>query len=119
MFELKHEEVSQLPAWARKVEERLKRMDRRREERQALGGTAMAVFADRGSAAKIAQVELVDSGATGVGVRSYVNVDKGSSFTLTPDNVLLPKVTGTVVRCIRDGEGYRLGLRLVSNAAVA
>lgn len=119
MFELKHDEITQLPAWARKVEERLKRMDRRREERQALGGTAMAVFADRGSAAKIALVELVDSGSTGVGVRSFVPVDKGSTFTLSPDNALLPRVVGTVVRCVRDGEAYRLGLRLVSSAAVA
>lgn len=104
--------VSDLPQIVEKFEQRIRSSDRRREDRSNLEGSAVAVFDDREGGAKICNIRFVDVSGGGLGVFSGLAVVPGSAFMFRPDSGLRQPHGGTVVRCEREGEGYRLGLRL-------
>ncbi|MFZ4573137.1 MAG: PilZ domain-containing protein [Phycisphaerales bacterium] len=87
------------------------RFDRRRAERHGVGGEAVAVFTDEPGPGKILKVCLLDASESGLGVRSPVPIAPGAAFSLMPDKTVWPRHVGIVVRCERDGDGYKLGLR--------
>jgi len=100
------------------MEQRIRASDRRREDRSAFEGSAVAVFDDREGGAKICNIRFVDASGGGLGVLCGLAVAPGSGFVFRPDSGLRHAHSGTVVRCVREGDGYRLGLRLkLSKAA--
>lgn len=112
MLNVAPDDIASLPEFARQAEERIRRADRRAEERSTISGKAMAVFHEfKGSAAKLSLVDLVDGSGGGLGVRSHMPVEPGATAVLTPDNSLIPPQRALVVRCERDGSAYRIGLR--------
>lgn len=101
-----------LPVWARKAEERIRKLDRRHDERQSIVGDGIAAFVDGEGGAKVCKVEFVDASGMGLGIRCGIAITPGARFTLRPDSGLSQAHAGVVSRCSRDGEGYRLGLKL-------
>lgn len=93
--------------------------DRRRAERFDIGGDAVAVFTDDLGPGKISKVRLLDASESGLGVWSSVAVAPGAVFSLMPDKSVWPRHIGIVVRCERDGDGYKLGLRSRAPRAAA
>ncbi len=63
------------------------------------------------------RVVLVDASIGGIGVRAEAPVQVGATFSLFPDKVRRSSWEGAVVRCVRDGDGYTLGLELLVAAA--
>lgn len=84
--------------------------DRRASPRARVQGTATAVFTGGVEAGALTPVELIDACPAGLGVRSPVPVAPGSAFSIMPEVGLYPRMVGLVVRCEREGDGYRLGL---------
>lgn len=84
--------------------------DRRASPRARVQGTATAVFTGGVQAGALTPVELIDACPVGLGVRSPVPVEPGSAFSIMPEVGLYPRMVGLVVRCEREGTGYRLGL---------
>ena len=101
-----------LPAWARSAEDRIRKLDRRYDERQSIAGDGIAAFVDGEGGAKVCKVEFVDASGMGLGIRCGIAVTPGARFTLRPDSGLSQAHAGIVSRCSPDGEGYRLGLKL-------
>lgn len=101
-----------LPAWAQKAEARIRKLDRRHDERAGISGDGLAAFVDGEGGAKVCKVEFIDASAFGLGVRCGIPVSPGSRFTLRPEKGLSQSHSGVVARCTRDGELYRLGLKL-------
>ncbi len=86
--------------------------NRRRDERRAIDGDAVAVFTETIGPGKIVSVSLLDASETGLGVRSSVPVAPGAAFSLMSDRSVRPRHVGIVVRCERETDGsYRVGLR--------
>jgi hypothetical protein len=94
------------------------RFERRGVPRFEAGGGAMASFVMAGGTSRLVRVELRDSSSRGVGVRCGEAVEVGAIFSLFPDDAFASVSRGRVVRCVREGEGYRVGLqRLIRHAA--
>ncbi len=110
-------EASTLPDWARAAEARIRDRDRRREERSPLVGEGIAVFTDGEGGAKIVRVDFADASAAGLGVLSGLAIAPGATFTLRPDSGLSHGHSGVVSRCVKEGDRYRLGLRLARAVA--
>lgn len=104
--------VADLPRFVEQVEERIRANDRRREDRTALEGSGVAVFNDRDGGAKICKIDFVDASGTGLGVVCGLAVEPGTPFMFRPDSGLKRAHSGRVVRCIREGDRYRMGLAL-------
>jgi hypothetical protein len=95
------------------------RFDRRRVPRRPMNGAAMAIFSGGVGAGTLARVELIDASWTGIGVMSDAPVEIGASCSLTPESPMWPRQIGIVVRCERDGDRYRIGLRSRTNSVAA
>jgi hypothetical protein len=107
-------------AWASRAEHaeaRIRKLDRRHDERQTIMGEGIAAFIDGEGGAKVCKIEFIDASGMGLGVRCGIAVAPGARFTLRPDSGLSRAHSGVVSRCTSDGEGYRLGLRLSLAAA--
>lgn len=85
--------------------------DRRKLPRRPINGHAMAVFTDTNGPGKLMRVELVDASWVGIGVRTSDPIRLGASCSLTPEDSMWPRQVGIVLRCEKDGEGYRVGLQ--------
>ena len=101
-----------LPAWAQKAEARIRKLDRRHDERNRISGEGLAAFIDGEGGAKVCKVHFVDASAFGLGVRCGIPVTPGARFTLRPESGLSQAHSGVVSRCTKDGDYYRLGLKL-------
>ena len=77
-----------------------------------MSGVAMASFAMGHDSNALTGVEIVDTSANGIGIRSPIEVTPGTRFTLYPDSANWPAKSGVVSRCHWDGEYYRCGLNL-------
>jgi hypothetical protein len=86
-------------------------MERRTARRQAGSGTAMGAFYDPAGDMTLAPVRLIDRSRGGLGITTEVPVAPGSRFTLYGDDLPIPHMYGTVVRCYGAPGAYRLGLR--------
>ncbi|MEK6702189.1 MAG: hypothetical protein AABZ53_07995 [Planctomycetota bacterium] len=106
-----------LPDWARAAEARIRDRDRRREDRSPLAGEGIAVFSDADGGAKIVRVDFADASAAGIGVLSGLAITPGATFTLRPESGLSHAHSGVVSRCTREGDRYRLGLKLARSVA--
>lgn len=85
--------------------------ERRSGERVGLNGGAMAAFYDEDGAIGLTRVELVDTSGAGIGMRCPVRIEPGVRFSLYSGSIPLAHQSGTVVRCSREGEEFRIGLR--------
>jgi hypothetical protein len=94
------------------------KFERRGGPRWQTGGAGMATFISMGGGPKLVRVTVLDACQRGLGVKSEEPVEIGATFSLFPDDALASVSRGRVVRCVRDGDGYRLGLqRLIRHAA--
>ena len=93
--------------------------DRRKLPRRPISGSAMAVFSQNNGPGRLMRVELVDASWSGIGVRTSEPIALGAACSLTPEDAMWPRQVGMVLRCEKDGEGYRVGLqsRLAKAAA--
>jgi hypothetical protein len=93
--------------------------DRRRLPRKVMTGFAMAVFTAGIDAGTVVRVELVDGSHTGLGIRCPIAIEPGASFSLIPEDRMMPRQVGVAIRCEGDGEQYHLGLRMRRNLMAA
>jgi hypothetical protein len=84
--------------------------ERRTSKREQSGGTAMGAFYDAFGDLVLTPVEIADWSRHGLGLICETPVAVGSRFTLYGDTLPLPHVSGTVARCQRIGEKFRVGL---------
>jgi len=84
--------------------------DRRGAKRVGAAGTVMGAFYDAFGDLVLTPVEIADWSRHGVGLICGTPVAPGSRFTLYGDTLPLPHLSGTVARCQRVGEKYRVGL---------
>ncbi len=84
--------------------------ERRTNPRAKVSGQAMAVFSNPSGAGSLTYVSLLDASTAGLGVMSPIPVDVGTSFSIVPETGNFPRAVGTVVRCEKFEESYRLGL---------
>ena len=88
------------------------KFDRRSSIRLPMTAVAMATFALDDGGTVLTGVEIVETSAVGMGIRSPVEVKIGTRFSLFPDKNNWPAKEGIVSRCSWDGEYYRCGLNL-------
>ena len=93
--------------------------DRRRLPRKVMSGFAMAVFTAGIYAGTVVRVELIDASHTGLGIRCPIPVEPGASFSLIPEDRMMPRQVGVAIRCEGDGEQFHLGLRMRRNLMAA
>jgi PilZ domain-containing protein len=86
-------------------------LDRRGSRRQGGAGSAMGAFYDPTGDMTLIPIRLVDRSRGGLGISTPVPVLPGSRFTLYGDDLPIPHMYGTVVRCAGSPGDYRLGLR--------
>ncbi len=86
-------------------------LDRRTSRRQSGAGHAMGAFYDPAGEMTLIPIRLVDRSRGGLGITTDVPVIAGSRFTLYGDDLPIPHMYGTVVRCAGSPGDYRLGLR--------
>ncbi len=84
--------------------------ERRREKRRPAEGSAMAAFYGEDGGVCLTRVCIVDSSPGGLGLRSPVEIDAGTLFTLYGDTLDVPRRSGIVARCQPDADGFRVGL---------
>lgn len=95
---------------------RVYKLDRRRETRGNIAGTAMAAFASGHDPVRLSAVDLLDASPHGMGVLSPVPVEPGTTLCLYPTvaagqpNIDVRRI-GMVVRCEARAEGYIIGVR--------
>lgn len=97
--------------------ERTLRIERRESEREEAKGSVLAAVTIPGGGTKIARVELRDISFGGLGLRSEIELQAGSSVALYPPEGRHPTYSGTVVRCSDADNGYRVGVRSVARRA--
>ena len=85
--------------------------DRRKLPRRPINGHAMAVFTPGNSVGTLVRVELLDASWKGIGFRSPMEIRPGTPCSLTPDDSMWPRQVGMVLRCEKDGDGYRVGVQ--------
>lgn len=85
--------------------------DRRKLPRRPISGHAMAVFTPGNSVGTLVRVELLDASWKGIGFRSPMAFAPGTLCSLTPEDAMWPRQVGMVLRCEKDGDGYRVGLQ--------
>lgn len=93
--------------------------DRRRLPRKQMSGFAMAVFTAGIAAGTVVRVELIDASHTGIGIKCPIPVEPGASFSLIPEDRMMPRQVGVAVRCEGEGEEFHLGLRMRRNMLAA
>jgi hypothetical protein len=59
----------------------------------------------------LSPVRIIDTSPVSVGLECAVPAAPGSRVTLYGADLPTPRVSGTVARCQRRGEGYRIGVR--------
>lgn len=91
--------------------------ERRSCRRTRVHGDAQISFKPRFGEEITTKVSLLDASVGGVGVRSETAVEVGSRFALFPDKVRQSSWTGEVVRCVKDDQGWTIGLHLSQLAA--
>ncbi len=91
--------------------------ERRSCRRTRVHGDAQISFKSRFGQETTTKVSLIDASVGGVGVRSQTAVEVGSRFALFPDKVRQSSWTGEVVRCVKDDQGWTIGLHLSELAA--
>lgn len=117
-------DLGSIPPATRQRALRPEALERRAFGREREFGSAMAAFYDEQGAICLTRVDLSDSSATGIGVRSPMPIEPGARVCLYSNDVARahgPHLSATVVRCERDvrpGEGsdedeseFCLGLR--------
>lgn len=87
------------------------RFERRRGERRAATGSAVAVFQRPGRSPLLASVRVTDAGSGGIGVFADVEIKAGTTFQLYPDDPCQPRRSGRVAACRSSGKSFRLGLQ--------
>ncbi|MBN8596861.1 MAG: PilZ domain-containing protein [Planctomycetes bacterium] len=87
------------------------RFERRRSDRRAASGSAVAVFNRPNRAPLLSSVRVADAAPGGLGVFADGEIKPGTTFQLYPDDPALSRRTGRVVACVRVGKSYRLGLQ--------
>lgn len=85
-------------------------IERRTNPRAKVSGQAMAVFSNPSSVGSLTYVNLLDASTAGLGVLSPIPVEIGTSFSIVPETGNFPRAVGTVVRCEKFDDGFRLGL---------
>ena len=107
--------------WAESSQERGPiTFDRRRLPRKVMKGHAMAVLTQGLCAASVVRIELQDGSHTGLGIKSPVPVEPGTSFSLIPEHPMMPRAVGIAVRCEKIAEGhYHIGLKTRMGAMAA
>lgn len=83
--------------------------ERRHAGRLPTQGSYVAVVID-GDQARISTIDMVDQGATGIGLESPIPMPTGAICHLHPHGVIALADVGRVVRCTRVGNTYRIGL---------
>jgi hypothetical protein len=91
--------------------------ERRASKRKSTEGTAMGAFYDAFGDLVLTPVEIADRSRFGLGLLCDTPVAAGSRFTLYGNQLPLPHVSGTVIRCQRVGNRYRIGLSCESRLA--
>jgi len=115
-------DLGTIPPSARPRILRRDRLERRAWVREREMGSAMAAFYDDQGAICLTRVDLADSSATGLGLRSPMPIEPGARVCLYSGDVARahgPHLSGTIVRCQRNaGPGvdeedaaFCLGLR--------
>jgi hypothetical protein len=84
--------------------------ERREAKRAGAKGIVMGAFYDAFGDLVLTPVEIADWSRHGVGLVCGTQVAPGSRFTLYGDRLPLPHISGTVARCVREGEKWRVGL---------
>src|SRR5690349_17561644 len=97
-------------------------MDPFRLERRATGrdkgeASAMGAIYDAFGGMSLTRVRIVDTSRAGVGLVSDLPAALGSRITLYGDDLPVPRITGIVARCQRDGESWRIGIRCDTSQA--
>ena len=91
--------------------------ERRHGQREGGDGTAMGAFYDAFGDLILTPVEIADWSRHGLGLICDAPVATGSRFTLYGDKLPVPHISGTVARCQRVGEKYRVGLQCAERLA--
>lgn len=91
--------------------------ERRIAGRVTAGGPLQAVRANGRDIPWIVRLELKDASRTGLGVLSDAPIEPGQRLSLRIDPVHGSWCTGEVVRCEREGDRYRVGIRYLARAA--
>lgn len=97
-------------AWEERAAPGARGYERRASPRRGTAGEHLAAFVRAGGAARVSRVELVDISGEGLGVWSASAVEVGSRLLLYRANGRAPVDCGVVVRCDRDGDGWRVGV---------
>lgn len=103
------------------------KLERRKEERDPAVGTCSASYWNCGNAAQgagsarfgITQLELVDESPSGMGVLTHSKIDPGMLVTICPEGSKVPWVAAVAVRCIPEGDRFRVGLKMSRMQAAA
>jgi hypothetical protein len=86
--------------------------ERRRVPRRVVSGGAMAIFSEGPGPGRLTRVELVDASWTGLGMRSPMKIDAGSTVSIIPEHAMSPRQVGVVMRCEQEQEGvYIVGVQ--------
>jgi hypothetical protein len=86
--------------------------ERRRVPRRVVSGGAMAIFSEGHGPGRLARVDLVDASWTGLGVRSPMKIEPGSTVSIIPEHAMSPRQVGVVMRCEQEHEGvYLVGVQ--------
>ncbi|GEM_PF-846372 len=93
--------------------------ERRKLPRRVVKGNAMAIFASGRGAGTLTRVELLDASWTGLGLKSTMVVEPGTSVSVIPEHAMSPRHVGIVVRCEAVEGGYHVGLMCRVQRAVA
>lgn len=93
------------------------RLERRASPREKRSGSAMGAFYDAFGGMSLSRVRIVDSSRGGIGLLSDVPAAPGSRVTLYGDDLPVPRMTGIVARCQREGDAWRIGLRCDASLA--
>ncbi|HLO40280.1 MAG TPA: PilZ domain-containing protein [Phycisphaerales bacterium] len=91
-------------------------IERRACRRTRVHGDAMIAFRSTAGEEHTRKVEFLDASVSGIGIRSEKPVRIGTEFALFPDKVRQSSWTGSVVRCVQDGDGWTIGLQLAEAA---
>jgi len=87
------------------------RLERRRSPRETATGNLLAVILGDRHPAKLAPVQIIDQSEGGLGLSSALPARPGQAIGLYVPGSSNGAISGEVARCVRDGHGWRLGLR--------
>lgn len=94
------------------------KIDRRSEAREPAEHTVLASYHADGRFG-ITTLRLVDRSNGGVGATCDIAIEPGMRVTLAGEKATSAWIPGTVVRCTREGDEFRIGVRLSTRPAAA